>query len=102
MSEETKTAKTLDEAWQSIPPLVRASVAFAASRYCISQARAAHAEAVDPDLAGMARRVKVARMSAEACVVLARLLEEMANEADAEAVVRGIDADTRGNEPEVT
>ncbi len=97
MSEETK-AKTLDEAWQSIPPLVRASVAYAASRYCISQARAAHAEAVDPDLSGMARRVKVAQLSADACVVLARLLEQMANEADAEAVERGIDADTRGDD----
>ncbi len=97
MSEETK-AKTLDEAWQSIPPLVRASVAYAASRYCISQARAAHAEAVDPDLAGMSRRVKVAKLSADACVVLARLLEQMANEADAEAVERGIDADTRGDD----
>lgn len=95
MSEETRT---LDDAWQSIPPLVRASVAFAASRHCISQARAAHAEAVDPDLAGMARRVKVAQLSADACVVLARLLEEMANEADAEAVERGIDADTRGDD----
>ena len=91
-------AKTLDEAWQAIPPLVRASAAFAASRYCISQARAAHAEAVDPDLAGMARRVKVAQLSADACVVLARLLEQMANEADAEAVERGIDADTRGDD----
>ena len=98
MSEETKKAKSLDEVWQSIPPLVRASVAYAASRFCIQQARAANTEAVDPDLAGMARRVKVARLSAEACVVLARLLEEMANEADDEAVERGIDADTRGDD----
>lgn len=90
------TRDELKARWLALPPLVRAGVAAGMAAAAADRAGKCYSFAHDDRELGMERRAHVGRAQGAAHVVIRDWFALLANEADAEAVERGIDADTDG------
>ena len=84
------------KAWGQLPPLVRASVAYSVMRDARDRS-GSYAEKMQTATAlGLDRRAAVDGRFAQAYLAVAEMMTALVTQADAEAVARGIDADTEG------